>query len=139
MRKSTFNYIKDILSDYYKIDDYIKQREQELRHPHQEEDLNGDIKGNKASYDDNINMLITIEQDKRLYNLERNKYVISNALDDHGTDTETIITELYLKRRPVYTMQGLIDNNLIFCSRAKAFRLRNQFFEDLAKEFGLDM
>lgn len=40
MRTSTFNYIKDILADFYKTDEYIRQREEELRHPYQEADLN---------------------------------------------------------------------------------------------------
>ena len=44
MRTSTFNYIKDILADYYKTDEYIKQREEELRYPHRDFDLHGDIK-----------------------------------------------------------------------------------------------
>lgn len=138
MRKSTFNYIKDMLSDYYKTDDYIRQRLKELRHPWKEEDLNAGIQGSKSSYDSAADLMITIEQDKRLASLERNKRIISDALDDHGEDTETIITELYLKKRPVYTMQGLVDNGLIFCSRRKAFDLRNKFFDDLAKDFNLE-
>ncbi len=36
MRTSTFNYIKDILADFYKTEEYIRQREEELRHPYQE-------------------------------------------------------------------------------------------------------
>ena len=45
MRTSTFNYIKDILADFYKTDEYIRQREEELRHPYQEADLNAGIRG----------------------------------------------------------------------------------------------
>ncbi len=33
MRTSTFNYIKDILADFYKTDEYIQQREEELTAP----------------------------------------------------------------------------------------------------------
>lgn len=139
MRTSTFNYIKDILADYYKTDEYIKQREDELRYPHRESDLNGDIKGTKASYDNQVNLLITIEQDRRLASLERNKRIISNALEEADEDTLTIIQELYFKKRPRYTMQGLVDNKLVYCSRRKAFDLRNDFFEDIAKELNLEI
>ncbi|MGO2787646.1 MAG: transcriptional regulator, partial [Enterococcus faecalis] len=49
MRTSTFNYIKDILGDYYKTDDYIRQREEELRYPFRESDLNSGIKGSHGN------------------------------------------------------------------------------------------
>lgn len=139
MRKSTFNYIKDILADYNKIDDYIKKREEELRYPHRETDLNGDIKGTRSSYDNHVNMMITIEQDRRLTSLERNKRVISNLLNEADEDTLTIIEELYIKKRPIYTLQGLIDNEMIFCSRRTASNLRTKFFEEVAKELNLEI
>lgn len=139
MRTSTFNYIKDILADYYKTDEYIKQREIELRHPYRDRDLNSDIKGNRASYNTADTMLITIEQDKRLAQLERNKRVISNLLDDADEDTKVIIEELYMRRWPKYTMQGLVDNGLIYCSRRKAFELQKKFFKQVAIELNLDI
>lgn len=138
MRTSTFNYIKDILADYYKTDEYIKQRENELRYPHRESDLNGGIKGTKASYDNQVNLMITIEQDKRLTNLERNKQVVSNALDNSDKDTRTIIHELYLVKRPVYTMDGLLQSGKVFCSKRTAQRLRTEFFEEIANALNLD-
>ncbi len=106
MRTSIFNYIKDILADYYKTGEYIKQREDELRYPHRESDPNGDIKGSKASYDNQVNLTITIEQDKRLTNLGRNKCVISKLLSETGEETATIIEEFYLKKRPQFTLRG---------------------------------
>jgi len=139
LRTSTFNYIKDILADYYKTDEYIKQREDELRYPHRESDLNGDIKGTKASYDNQVNLMITIEQDRRLASLERNKRIVSNLLSETDEETATIIEELYLKKRPRYTLQGLIDSELIFCSRRTASNLRTKFFEEMAKELNLEI
>ncbi|MBL1225386.1 transcriptional regulator [Enterococcus sp. BWR-S5] len=139
MRKSTFNYIKDILADYPETDEHIRKREEELRYPYRESDINRDIKGTKASYDSQDNLMITIEQDKRLAALERNKRVIDNVLQGAGEDTMTIIFELYMKKYPRYTMQGLIDNNMVYCSRATAFTLRNEFFKEIALDLGLDI
>lgn len=139
MKTSTFNYIKDILADYYKIDEYIKKREEELRIPHRESDLNADIKGTRGTYDNQINLMITIEQDRRLTSLERNKRVVSQALDEASPDTKKIIEELYLKKRPTYTLQGLVDNRLVFCSRRTASDLRTAFFIEIAKELDLEI
>lgn len=139
MRTSTFNYIKDILADYYKTDEYIKQREEELGYPHRDFDLNGDIKGTKASYDSQDNLMITIEQDKRLASLERNKRIVSDALDRANDDTKVIIQELYLLKRPRYTLEGLLQRKKIFCSKRTAQRLRTEFFEDIAHELHLSL
>lgn len=139
MRKSTFNYIKDILADYPETDEHIRKREEELRYPYRESDINRDIKGTKASYDSQDNLMITIEQDKRLAGLERNKRAVADTLEEFDEDTEVIIRELYMKKRPKYTMQGLVMNGLIYCSRRKAFDLRDDFFIEIASKLNLNM
>ncbi|BDQ60884.1 transcriptional regulator [Enterococcus faecalis] len=139
MRTSTFNYIKDILGDYYKTDDYIRQREEELRYPFRESDLNSGIKGSHGNNEAAANLLITIELDRRLASLERNKRIIDKVLSESCEDTITIIQELHFKKRPRFTMQGLIDQGKIFCSRRKAFELQRIFFEEIAKELNLDI
>ncbi|MBO0467856.1 transcriptional regulator [Enterococcus plantarum] len=137
MRKSTFNYVKDILADYPRIEEYIKQREEELRYPYRENDLNSGIKGNRANYNIQDNLMITIEQDQRLAALERNQRVVSNILEECCEDTKIIIQELYMRRMPKYTIQGLITNSLIFVGRTKAFELRDWFFLQVAKDLNL--
>ncbi|MFK8242826.1 MULTISPECIES: transcriptional regulator [unclassified Facklamia] len=137
MKKSTFNYIKDILKDYPNIDRYIKERELELRIPSKQDDLNSGIRGNRVS-DSMTNMLITIEQDRRLSALERNKRVIEDNLNNCDSDTKKIIEELYIERYPRYKMQGLVDNMLINCGRTKGFQLRDRFFENVADDLRLD-
>lgn len=139
MRKSTVNYIKDILSDYPKIDEYIKRRHEELRYPYKESDINAGIKGNKTNYDQQDYLMITIEQDQRLAVLERNRRVIAMLFEECSADTKIIIKELYMKRMPQYTIQGLITNGLIFVGRTKAFELRDRFFVEVAKELHLNM
>ena len=137
MKRSTFNYIKQILKDYSQIDDHIKRRMEELQYPHRPDDVNVGIRGNSQS-DSMTNLMITIEQDRRLSALERNKKVVEDNLNECGEDTETIIRELYIKRYPRYTMEGLIKNNIIYCSRSQAFRLRDAFFENIANDLNLD-
>lgn len=138
MKRSTFNYIKDILKDYIDTDRYIKERMEELRIPYREVDLNSDIKG---SIDPNVmaNLMITIEQDRRLAALERNKRVVEENLKLCDEDTRKIIEELYMKRYPRYTMDGLYHNRLISCGKSKAYDLRNAFFMNVAKDLNLDL
>lgn len=137
MKQSTFNYVKQILRDYSQIDDHIKRRTEELQYPHRPDDVNAGIKGNQQT-DSMANLMITIEQDRRLSALERNKKVVEDNLSECGEDTETIITELYIRRYPRYTMQGLVNNGMIYCSRSQAFRLRDAFFENVADDLNLD-
>ena len=137
MKRSTFNYIKQILKDYSQIDDHIKRRMEELQYPHRPDDANAGIKGNAQS-DSMTNLMITIEQDRRLSALERNKKVVADNLSECGKDTEAIITELYIKRYPRYTLEGLIKSGIIYCSRSQAYRLRDVFFDNIANDLNLD-
>lgn len=138
MRKSTFNYIKDILADYPKIDTYIKKREDELRYPYRESDLNRDIKGTKASYDSQDNLMITIEQDLKLESLKRNKKVISALMEEVDEDTRIIVEELYFKKWPRYTLKSLVSNEVVSCGKNKAYELRDKFFLEIAKDLELN-
>lgn len=139
MKRSTFNYLVDVLRDYYCIDKYIKQREEELRFPFHETDMNQGIKGTREKYDTQDKLMITIEQDRRLTSLKRNKTLIDEAVAEADADTQTIIRELYMKRYPTYTMKGLVINKKIFVSKSQAYARRNQFFDDLAQKFGLNI
>lgn len=132
MRRTTFNYIAEILRDYPKIDKYIKEREKELRNPHFESDLNNGIKSNVGSSDKQLNMLITIDTDRRLSCLELNKKAVEYALDKADEDTKKIIAELYFRERPKYTIEGLVTNGFVYCSERSAKRLRTDFFECIA-------
>lgn len=137
MKRETFNYIKRLLKDYKQIDNYIKRRHEELQYPYRPDDVNADIKGN-AIKDSMANMVITIDEDTRLNSLKRNKEIIQTLLDECDEDTKLIIEELYTARFPRYTIQGLVDNNLLNCGRSKAYKLRDVFFVEMAKEFNLD-
>ncbi len=134
LRTSTINYIRDILKDYTKTDLYIKKREEELRYPHKDSDDNAGIKGNGTS-NPTERMMITISEDRRLSNLERNRNVIDNCLNLSDDTTKRIINELYLKTNPTLTLTGLAEK--LHISKNTAYRLRNSFFESIAEELGI--
>lgn len=126
-----------MLKDYRDTDKYVRKLEEEIRVPYREEDVNGDIKGTRSDSDLMFGTLWTIETDKQIRRLKRNKQIVQELLDECGSDTETIIRELYIKRFPQYTMQGLVEQRIILASVSTAKRLRNKFFEEVDKQLDL--
>jgi len=125
--------VKAVLKDYRDTEKYVRKLEEEIRVPYREEDVNGDIKGTRSDSDLMFGTMWTIETDRRIKRLRRNEAIVQELLDECGKDTETIIRELYIKRFPQYTMQGLVDNHKIDCGKTKAFEYRNRFFEEMDK------
>jgi RinA family phage transcriptional activator len=138
LKRYTFKYIEEILHDYPDIDKHVHEREMELRYPTlpADENVGGGRAENKIG-EPVLNMMITIDTDRRLYNLKRNQKAIDDTLDEFGNDTYTIINELYFKKHQIYTMNGLVENNLVSVGKSKAYNLRNSFFESLARRLGL--
>ncbi|USQ69808.1 transcriptional regulator [Companilactobacillus allii] len=129
--------IEDILRDYPLVDQYIKDREQELMHPVRDNDENiGGGKSGKISKPQE-QMIITLEEDRRLNQLKKQRDVVEECLDNSSDNTKNIIKELYFRKYPRYQMEGLIDNHIIYCNRSQAFKLRNEFIEQIAKELNI--
>lgn len=137
MEKWRVERVKAVLKDYRDTDKYVRKLEEEIRVPYRENDVNRDIKGSSIDSDLMFGTLWTIETDKQIRRLKRNKEIVQELLDECGSDTETIIRELYIKRFPQYTMQGLVDNLVIKCGRNKAFTLRDKFFEELDRSLDI--
>nr|DAJ11150.1 MAG TPA: transcriptional activator [Caudoviricetes sp.] len=137
MEKWRVERVKAVLKDYRDTDKYVRKLEEEIRVPYREEDVNGDIKGTRSNSDLMFGTLWTIETDKQIRRLKRNKQIVQELLDECGSDTETIIRELYIKRFPQYTMQGLVEQRIILASVSTAKRLRNKFFEEVDKQLDL--
>jgi len=138
MRKSTFHKIEDILRDYPRMEDYIKQREEELRYPVQIPDDN--VGGGRSNYPDHeqpIRTLITIDEDRRLNGLKREQRIVKQCFIDSDDYTKIIITELYFNRHPRYTLRGLVTMNVVKISRNHAYKLRNAFIRECAIQLGL--
>ena len=137
MEKWRVERVKAVLKDYRDTDKYVRKLEEEIRVPYREEDVNGDIKGTRSDSDLMFGTLWNIETDKQIRRLKRNKQIVEELLDECGSDTETIIRELYIKRFPQYTMQGLVEQRIILASVSTAKRLRNKFFEEVDKQLDL--
>ncbi|HBA1104358.1 TPA: integrase [Enterococcus faecium] len=137
MEKWRVERVKAVLKDYRDTDKYVRKLEEEIRVPYREEDINGDIKGTRSDSDTMFGTLWTIETDKQIRRLKRNKQIVQELLDECGSDTETIIRELYIRRFPQYTMQGLVEQRIILASVSTAKRLRNKFFEEVDKQLDL--
>lgn len=137
MEKWRVERVKAVLKDYRDTDKYVRKLEEEIRVPYREEDINGDIKGSRSDSDTMFGTLWTIETDKQIRRLKRNKQIVQELLDECGSNTETIIRELYIKRFPQYTMQGLVEQRIILASVSTAKRLRNKFFEEVDKQLDL--
>lgn len=138
MKRSTIRKVEDILRDYPKIDKYIERREEELRYPMTPDDEN--VGGGRASFSRNeapLRTIITIDDDRRINALKRQRAIVDSCLDGVGHDTETIIAELYFRRHPRYTLTGLVDNDLVSVGKAKAYELRNGFIKECAAGLGL--
>lgn len=137
MEKWRVERVKAVLKDYRDTNKYVRKLEEEIRVPYRENDVNRDIKGSSTDSDTMFGTMWTIETDRRIQRLRRNEAIVQELLDECGKDTETIIRELYIKRFPQYTMQGLVDNLVIKCGRNKAFTLRDKFFEELDRSLDI--
>lgn len=139
MRKATKHMIIEILKDYPRLDQYIRDREADLRNPVMIRDDNvGGGKGTRTNAEEarRLNMIVTISEDERLNALKREKKAVDNCLDDCGKVTEHIISELYFRKNP-HSIEYMCEAQEIPVSQAKAYRLRQDFFEDLARELGI--
>ena len=137
IRAGTKKRIEEILRDYPKMDRYIHDRREELMYPIQDDDENvGGGKSSKVSRPQE-QLLITIDEDKQLKALEREREAVKISLADSDVDTNVIAEELYFKEHPKYQMDGLIEDGLIYCRRTQAFEKKSKLIRRIAKEMGL--
>lgn len=133
MRDGTYRYLVQILKDYRRTDGYIKQREEELMHPYRETDEN--IGGGRSSFISNPSerMAITISEDRRLANLERNRDVIDKCMDQTDVVTKELIRYMYIDYN-LNTIRAAQETNI---SERHARRLHKRFIETIADEIGI--
>ena len=137
IRSGTKKRIEEILHDYPNMDRYINERRKALMYPTKDDDENvGGGKSSKVSRPQE-QMVITIDEDKQLKALEREKRAVEISLLDSDTDTNIIAREIYFKNRPTLKIDGLIDNKLIYCGRTQAFQKKAKLIRRIAKEMGL--
>lgn len=125
MEKWKKDYIKGILQDYPKMDDYYLERKEKL--------LFQNRQSLGASQDQKL--LITISLDRRLINLERNQKIISQCLENTTIETKEIIKLLYMTDKKKVNLDLVADQ--VFLSKRQVIRLRDAFFEELAEHLGI--
>ncbi|GHP12994.1 hypothetical protein YK48G_04190 [Lentilactobacillus fungorum] len=138
MKTRTKRMIEEYLREYPETNRYIKERTLQIIYPAKQSDEN--VGGGRAQYKYDQSVVytaISLAEDKILNTLKHHRDVIDDCLDDAGQDTETIIRELYFKRHPQYTIDGLITNGRIHVSRSKAYELQSNFINEVAE--GLDI
>lgn len=129
--------VEAILKDYPELSKYIKDRKQELMIPHREIDENvGGGKSSKISKPQE-QMIITIDADKRLKVLEREKTAVEKCFFESNVETQSIIKELYFKKYREYTVEGLYLNHVVNCSVRTIKRLKHDFLLRLAHELDI--
>lgn len=137
MRTETKRLVINLLKEYPQMDEKIAKRENELMHPIKEADDNiggGRAQNHPWTYHDNL--VITIDEDREINTWKRERQVIGDCLDNAGEETVKIITNIYMKKYPV-TIKELVATGKIWCSQTKAYKLRDQFITEVAKQLGI--
>lgn len=132
MRRETKALLKDILRDYPQLEKRIKQRREEIMHPTFDRDDN--IGGGRSNVPSNYleRRIIKMSDDEELRVLIKEKRLIEQCLDEANEETQIIIREVYMGRTPQYSLSGLIAAGKIYCGQTRAYKLRDDFFNDLA-------
>lgn len=136
MRRSTFNYIEDMLRDYPHYNEYIKECEEEIRHPYVESDEN--IGGGRSSGKQErlTETIVRIDEDRRIRQMKHQQRAIAKCLDRSNSDiVYQMCKELYFMNKRRLTLDGVAYK--LNVSRRTLIRRREDFFIDLAKELGM--
>lgn len=123
MEKWKKDYLKGILQDYPKMEDYYLERKAKLLLKNQKDDTKEE------------RLLITISLDRQLINLERNQRIVSRCLSAASEETREIIRRLYMSENQRVTLDLVADQ--VFLSKRQVTRLRDAFFEELAEQLGI--
>lgn len=140
LRRSIRHVLEDVLRDYPKLFQYIKKREEEIENPTMDDDENvgGGRAENKRS-DPVANLVITINDDRRLQRLKLERQAIDECLDETGEVTVLLIQKLYFDNYTKRTIPELCDQRIIPVGTTRAYELRNAFLEKLAQKLDIDV
>ena len=99
MKQGTFKYIEQLLRDYPEMDNYIKQREEELIFP-DELAIDQNIGGGRSPVisKPTERMAITITEDKRLQMLIRYKRAIDKLIEEVDPITVGVVQMFYFQK-----------------------------------------
>lgn len=134
MKKRTFRFLEELIEDYYQMDEYISNVEEELRYPWKESDDNiGGGRGSMTS-DPTAKKALTVAEDKQLRLLKERKKALDNVINRARPETLEVISLWYWRKPRTLTWDGIAERTNY--SRRTCMLLREQFVDDLAKELG---
>lgn len=140
MRRSMRPVLEELLRDYPKLPQYIKEREEEIEHPVMDDDENvGGGRAENKPKDPVGNTVITMTDDRSLQQLKREYRIISKCLDESGTITVRLIQELYFDNYAKRTVPELCDQHIVPVGTTRAYELRNEFLNKLARKLNVDV
>ena len=85
------------------------------------------------------NLVITINDDRRLQRLKLERQAIDDCLDEAGTITVDLIQKLYFDNYAKRTIPELCDQHIVPVGTTRAYELRNEFLENLAQKLDIDV
>lgn len=137
MKKRINGLVDKMLFDYPKIDDYVRQRREEIEHPYIEPDENvGGGKGNKISKPIE-NLIISIDDDKILHGLVKQKNATYKALQNVKPEFYQIIERFYFYDQARFaTMDELIAKFNV--PRRSFYRELNALRHDILNNLSLN-
>lgn len=135
MNKQLMNYLESELMAFPHIDKRIKEVEQELLNPWQEQDENiggGRSNNNVSQTEVKATRLVT---DKRLAKLYEMKRAIQKVYDECNAVDKRLIDEYFFTKPRQLTMSGVAQK--VCVSRATAYRMKRYIIHRLAEELGM--
>lgn len=140
MRRSARRLAEDVLRDYPKLPQYIKKLEEEIEHPVMDDDENvGGGRAENKPKDPVSHLVITINDDRRLQGFKHNRQAVDECLDEAGDITVLLIQKLYFNNYANHTIPELCEQHIIPVGTTKAYELRNNFLENLARKLKIDV
>ena len=132
--------LEELLRDYPKLPQYIKEREEEIEHPVMDDDENvGGGRAENKPKDPVGNTVITMTDDRSLQQLKREYRKINECLDESGTVTVQLIQALYFDNYAKQTVPELCDQHIVPVGTTRAYELRNEFLNKLARKLNVDV
>lgn len=136
MRRSVFNFIEDMMRDYPHYNDYIKECEEEIRHPYVEPDANVGGGSSPMRQESLTDTIVKIDEDRRIRQMRKQQRAISKCLaHSHSSVAVEMCQELYFKDTPTLTLEGVSQK--LNASKSMLSRHRLKLFDAIAKELGI--
>lgn len=143
MRRQTKIYIESLLDDYPNYYEHRDKRRFELTHPvaQIDENVGGGRAQNKVA-NPILSMIITVDEDDRLNNLRKEHDTIRVCYEEANNIVKKICDELYFKKpalRKYHSIHDMCIDKQLNIAQAQAYRMFNDFCEQIAKELGLHL